>query len=323
MPPLSTSPKIGLHICSNWSLLRTLCLGRCDGLEGWEGGLRRKGYMYTYYRFTSLYSRNQHNIGKQLYSKKEKREPCYQVPGNCSHPHWSVWPFTRQLPTKMKRNRCFQSQNFLHPLLKGKPWGVENALYSAKLDGSTDRFLEPGTKPQRKTSTHFGSSEFTHSLRKHLLLLETLLWSLRVSVSHRILEQVRLVSHSQGQRLACRGHWPLSQEILLSAATGKNHHSEVKKTHSKDARSLEYTSLAPCCRSTLFHPRNMCFSINPKPVTRIPSPLSLSTSDSPFLCSGRQDACSHKWGAQMNNKQYFVLMPRTLESQMAPLILKV
>ena len=34
----------------------------------WEGGPRGRGYMYTYSRFTSPYSRNWHDIVKQLYS---------------------------------------------------------------------------------------------------------------------------------------------------------------------------------------------------------------------------------------------------------------
>ena len=37
-----------------------------DDQEGWEGGLRGRGYMYTY----MLYNRNQHNIVKQLSSNK-------------------------------------------------------------------------------------------------------------------------------------------------------------------------------------------------------------------------------------------------------------
>ena len=37
----------------------------------WEGNPKRRGYMYTYSWFTSLYSRNQHNIVKQLYTNKK------------------------------------------------------------------------------------------------------------------------------------------------------------------------------------------------------------------------------------------------------------
>ena len=40
----------------------------CDNLEGWEGGSRRRGYMYTYGWITLLYGRNQHNIVKKLAS---------------------------------------------------------------------------------------------------------------------------------------------------------------------------------------------------------------------------------------------------------------
>ena len=52
---------------------RKKCL-HSDSLEGWdeeerwEGGLRGRGYMFTYGRFTLLYGRNQHSIVKQLSS---------------------------------------------------------------------------------------------------------------------------------------------------------------------------------------------------------------------------------------------------------------
>ena len=40
----------------------------CDSLEEWEGGLRRRGLMYTYGWFMLIYGRNQHSIVKQLSS---------------------------------------------------------------------------------------------------------------------------------------------------------------------------------------------------------------------------------------------------------------
>ena len=40
-------------------------------LGGWEGGSRRRGYMYIYDRF-SLYGRKQHNTVKQLSSNLKK-----------------------------------------------------------------------------------------------------------------------------------------------------------------------------------------------------------------------------------------------------------
>ena len=45
------------------------------GMRGdvWEGGPRGKGYMYTYNWFTLMYSGNEHNIVKQLYSNKKKQ----------------------------------------------------------------------------------------------------------------------------------------------------------------------------------------------------------------------------------------------------------
>ena len=34
----------------------------CNNLEGWEGGSRGRGHMYTYGRFMLMYGRNQPNI---------------------------------------------------------------------------------------------------------------------------------------------------------------------------------------------------------------------------------------------------------------------
>ena len=39
----------------------------------WEEGPKERGYMYTYSWFTLLYSRNQHNIVKQLSPIKQKK----------------------------------------------------------------------------------------------------------------------------------------------------------------------------------------------------------------------------------------------------------
>ena len=36
--------------------------------DDWEGDPRGRAYMQTYSQFTSLYSRSQHNVVKQLYS---------------------------------------------------------------------------------------------------------------------------------------------------------------------------------------------------------------------------------------------------------------
>ena len=41
--------------------------------RGWEGNPRGRGCVFTYGWFTLLYSRNQHNIVKQLYSNLKKR----------------------------------------------------------------------------------------------------------------------------------------------------------------------------------------------------------------------------------------------------------
>ena len=48
----------------------------CDDLEGWAGGSRGRGHMYTYGWFTLLYSRNQHNIVKQLPSSNNNTNHC-------------------------------------------------------------------------------------------------------------------------------------------------------------------------------------------------------------------------------------------------------
>ena len=44
----------------------------CVDWDGWDGGGR--GCAYAYSEFTLFYSRNQHNIVKQLYSKKKKKK---------------------------------------------------------------------------------------------------------------------------------------------------------------------------------------------------------------------------------------------------------
>ena len=38
----------------------------CDNLEGWEGGVRGRGHMYTYGCFMLMYGKNYHNIVKLL-----------------------------------------------------------------------------------------------------------------------------------------------------------------------------------------------------------------------------------------------------------------
>ena len=59
--------------------MRTYCIAQGTLLSDlwwpkWEGNLKKRGYMYTYNRFTLLYSRNEHNIVKQLYSNKKKNK---------------------------------------------------------------------------------------------------------------------------------------------------------------------------------------------------------------------------------------------------------
>ena len=50
---------------------RKLSMVLCDNLEGWSwrGGSRGRGYICTYSCLMVLYSRNEHNTVKQLYSK--------------------------------------------------------------------------------------------------------------------------------------------------------------------------------------------------------------------------------------------------------------
>jgi len=38
----------------------------CDNLEGWEGGSRRSGHMYTYGESMLMYGKKQHNTVKQI-----------------------------------------------------------------------------------------------------------------------------------------------------------------------------------------------------------------------------------------------------------------
>ena len=42
--------------------------------------------MYTYSRFTSLYSRNQHSIVKQVYANKKKNMGKKKKPSDCGPP---------------------------------------------------------------------------------------------------------------------------------------------------------------------------------------------------------------------------------------------
>ena len=57
--------------------MRTYCVAQGTLLIAlwklrWEENPKKRGYMYTYSRLTSLYSRNQHNIVKHLYANKNK-----------------------------------------------------------------------------------------------------------------------------------------------------------------------------------------------------------------------------------------------------------
>ena len=58
-----------IHCCTVLLKVAVLCDDlRCLGQGlGWKGSPRRRGYMYTYSKFSSLH-RKQHNIVKQLYS---------------------------------------------------------------------------------------------------------------------------------------------------------------------------------------------------------------------------------------------------------------
>ena len=64
----------GKPLCSTGSSARCsemTCKGELG--RGWEGSPRGRGCVFTYGWFTLLYSRNQHNIVKQLYSNWKKR----------------------------------------------------------------------------------------------------------------------------------------------------------------------------------------------------------------------------------------------------------
>ena len=56
----------------------------------WEGGLRERGYMYPYSWLTLLYSRNQHNIIKQLWKFWSISHVRLCDPKDCSPPSSSV-----------------------------------------------------------------------------------------------------------------------------------------------------------------------------------------------------------------------------------------
>ena len=69
------SGKLGIQ-------LRELSSVLCGAREGWgvgeEGDPRGMGHMWTYSWFTSLYSRYEHTIAKQLYppNLKKKKKQC-------------------------------------------------------------------------------------------------------------------------------------------------------------------------------------------------------------------------------------------------------
>ena len=77
--------RLGSVLCDN--------LDERDGRR-WDGGPRERGYVYTYSWFTSMYSKNYHNIVKQLYSnfckKKKKVNLFLQCTMYVSQPHVSA-----------------------------------------------------------------------------------------------------------------------------------------------------------------------------------------------------------------------------------------
>ena len=94
--------RIHLHVkqtASGKLLYNTGSSAQCSvtiwgGWRVWEGGPRGRGYMYTYSWFTMLYSRNKHNIVKQLFLKTnkyklKKRETLTCNTGDCGFTPWS------------------------------------------------------------------------------------------------------------------------------------------------------------------------------------------------------------------------------------------
>ena len=78
--PYATTCKIN----GWWEGHREPSWGLCEDPEGWRGGGRR-GYKYTDNWFTLLYSRNKHNIIKQLYSNKKDHAWGYRDYLNMDH----------------------------------------------------------------------------------------------------------------------------------------------------------------------------------------------------------------------------------------------
>ena len=81
---------------------------RCG--EGWEGGSRGRGHMYTYDWFMLMYGRNQHNILKQLPPIKKKKQNWwinFKMPPNyaCLHPMSRFWLLPFWLTHLDKRSR--------------------------------------------------------------------------------------------------------------------------------------------------------------------------------------------------------------------------
>ena len=65
----------------------------------WEGNPRKEWYVYTYW-LTSLYSRNQHNIVRQLYSSKINfKEKGSLLLMRCCK--WTRWVWTRSIWERM------------------------------------------------------------------------------------------------------------------------------------------------------------------------------------------------------------------------------
>ena len=77
------------------------------------GGSRWRGFMYTYSRFTSLYSRNQHSIVKQVYTNKKKEYGKKKKPNECGppgpFPNYSIHCRNTVIPT-IEKTKVNQGQ---------------------------------------------------------------------------------------------------------------------------------------------------------------------------------------------------------------------
>lgn len=154
-----------------------------------------------------------------------------------------------------------ESMNFFQPLSQMKTLGSwdSNTSYLAKLEHAADRFKLPKSRTPFPCKMWAGSgfSEFARSVRSTCSY-----WQNLALVSMDPVKSGWFENCSESflrWLLDCKGQWPLSQEILLSAMIGR-YNSEVGRAHSKDARSQECTTQGACHCWSPFCPRKCAFA---------------------------------------------------------------